>query len=81
MIKRVQVYKKTYEEDWAHLLKTFRENKYDNYFPGISDPEQEEKLKEVYYWAFVAMTTRFLQPEHHLELGTYMTLFDCVNHN
>jgi hypothetical protein len=52
----------------------------EKHFPGINDPSKEEEMKKVYEWAFIVTITRFLQPEFHLEMGTYLPLFDCINH-
>ena len=80
MLSRIKKYRETYEGDWKNLHKVFGENKYDEYFPGISDPSKEKELKAIYEWCFVAITTRFLQPEFHLELGVFLPFFDCINH-
>lgn len=59
MIGYIKQYRAQYEEDFELIYKTFRDNKYDNFFPGISDPANYEKYKKDYYWAFNAGLTRF----------------------
>lgn len=80
MIGYIKQYQRQFDEDFEQTYTTFRDNKYDDYFPGISDPANKEKFKDVYYWAFNAGLTRFGQKEFSLKLGTYLPWFECHNH-
>ena len=57
-----------------------RDNNYDEYFPGVCDLSQNEKMEKEFEWAFIATVTRFLQKEFSLKMGTVAPLADCVNH-
>jgi hypothetical protein len=80
MIEYIHGYKKQFEEDWNKIYTTFRDNKYDEFFPGISDPKNEAFYTEHYHWAFNAGVTRFVLPEFYFKLGTFLPWVECTNH-
>lgn len=53
----------------------FRDNKYEDLFPGITDPSKEKELKDVFYWAHIAGLTRFVQKEFSFGMGKFPVVF------
>ncbi len=80
VLKRdVAEYKKEYEEEWKLMYSTFRDNNYEEYFPGITDPEAEEALKNVFIKAFVSVVTRCFG--WGLPKTMVIPFADCINHH
>ena len=80
MLEYIAQYKKQYGEDFELLYKILHENKYDEFFPGISDPANYAKYKEIYKTAFNYGMTRFVQKEFGLSQGYFVPWIECHNH-
>jgi len=52
MIGYIKKFRDQFYKDWSKLYHILRDNNYDDLFPGISDPSNENKFLELYHWAF-----------------------------
>jgi len=77
--REVEDYKKEFEEEWALIRDTFREHKYDAYFPGISEEEKEKDLKQVFLISFIGVITRCFG--WGLPTTMVVPFADCINHH
>jgi hypothetical protein len=62
------------------MYTTFRDLEYDDYFPGISNAENESKFRELYRWAFTSVVTHFLHKEYYMAQSIIMPVLDMLNH-
>ena len=72
-------YRREYLEEWKLIYNTFKENSYEEFFPGITDPEKEPELKAIFTKAFVSIVTRCFG--WGLPKTMVIPFADCINHH
>lgn len=72
-------YRREYEEEWSMIYSTFQKEHYDEYFPGISDPQKEPYFKDIFLKAFIGVVTRCFG--WGLPKTTVIPFADCINHH
>lgn len=79
LIKEVNEYAHETEQEWVLLYNTFRFNKYEEFFPGITDEANMAKMKEYYDFAFNSTVTRCFG--WGLPKTMMVPFADCINHH
>jgi len=67
------------ENEWVLLYNTFLHNNYEEFFPGITNPENQDFMKEIYKKAFVSVVTRCFG--WGLPKTMIVPFADCINHH
>jgi len=75
----IKEYKREYEEEWLLCYEMMKENKYEEYFPGCTDPEKETELKSIFLVSFINVITRCFG--WGLPKTMVVPFADCINHH
>ena len=80
--REIKIFKEEYEKEFWLIFETFRTNKYDNVWPGVTDPDKEKTgkyMEEVFYKCFNIIVTRCFG--WGLPKTSLIPFADCINHH
>lgn len=72
-------YRKEFDDEWDLIYTTLSRPTYEDYFPGITDPEAKESLKKTFTYSFVSVVTRCFG--WGLPKTSMIPFADCINHH
>ena len=84
LIKDVIDYRKEFDEEWKIIYNAFKtgaleDPRYEEYYPGLTDPEQEKELKQTFLKAFISVVARCFG--WGLPKTSIIPFADCINHH
>lgn len=77
--KDILEYRNEYENEWLLVYEIFKREQYDEYYPGISDPEKVEEIRAFYNRAYLSVVTRCFG--WGLPKTSMIPFADCINHH
>lgn len=80
--REIAQFRDEYEKEYDLVFDTFRKNKYDDVWPGVSEGTYEEtkqKFEPIYYWCFNMIVTRCFG--WGLPKTSLIPFADCINHH
>jgi histone-lysine N-methyltransferase SETD3 len=72
-------YRKEFDDEWDLIYATLSKQAYEDYFPGITDPDDKESLKKTFTYSFVSVVTRCFG--WGLPKTSMIPFADCINHH
>ena len=72
-------YREEFEVEFELIYMTLSKNGYEDYFPGIEDPEKKEDMKRLFLHCFVSVVTRCFG--WGLPKTSMIPFADCINHH
>ena len=77
--KDIHEYRNEYIKEWNLVYETFKREGYEEYFPGITDPERKDEVRKTFDRAYLSVVTRCFG--WGLPKTSVIPFADCINHH